>query len=155
MVITTFSRGIRSSMEISNSSYPIRVLLSSPYFSEITRISFLITPNRSFLSARIALNSSIFFISSAYSASIFSLSKPVNARRRISTIAWAWTSDRPNLLINSCFAIWTFWEPRIILITSSILSSAISNPSKMWALSWALFRSYFVLLVTTSSWCFR
>lgn len=39
----------------------MRVLLSSPYFSEMTRISFLITPRRSLRSARIAFSSSIFF----------------------------------------------------------------------------------------------
>ena len=155
MVITTFSLGIRSSMEISNSSNPMDVLLSSPYFSEMTRISFLITPRSSFLSARIAFNSPIFFISSSYSASSFSRSRPVSARRRISTIALACTSVRSNLAINSSFAVWTFLDPRIIRITSSMLSSAISNPCKIWARSSALFSSYCVLLVTTSSWCFR
>ena len=42
-------------------------------------------------------------------------------------------------------------DARIIAIISSIMSSALSSPSKMWALSSALLRSYLVLLLTTSS----
>ena len=131
------------------------VLLSSPYLSEMIRISFLITPSRSFLSARIAFNSPIFFISSAYSASSFSRSRPVRARRRMSTIACACTSVSSKRFISSSFAIWTVLEPRMIRITSSMWSSAINRPCKMWARSSALLSSYLVLLVTTSSWCCR
>ena len=131
IVITTFCSGIRSSIEISNSSKPIDVLLSSPYLSRITIISSLITPRSNFLSARIAFNSPIRFISSAYSASSFSRSRPVSVRRRISTIACACASDSSKRLINSAFAICTVLEPRIIVITSSILSSAINNPCKI------------------------
>ena len=151
MVITTSSLGIRSSVEMSYSSNPMAVLLSSPYFSEITRISFLITPSNNFLSARIALYSAIFFSSSAYSVSSFSLSRPVRALRRISTIAWDCASLKLKRLINSAFAICTVLDPRMILITSSMLSRAISRPSKMCARSSALFSSYLVRLVTTSS----
>ena len=153
--MTVFSLGIMSSMEMSYASNPIDVLLSSPYFSAIARISSRITRRRVFLSARIACNLRIFSINSAYSASNFSLSRPVSARRRISTIACAWTSVSSKRSINSCFAIWTFLAARIIRITSSILSSALRRPSRIWARSCALFRSYFVLLVTTSSWCAR
>ena len=151
MVMTTSSFGIRSSMEMSYSSNPMEVLLSSPYFSEMTRISFRITPRRSFLSARIALYSAIFFMSSSYSASSFSLSSPVRALKRMSTIACACASLRLNSFMRDSFAICTVLEPRMIVITRSILSRAISKPSKIWARSSALFRSYLVLLVTTSS----
>jgi len=153
--MTVFSLGIISSIEISNASNPIAVLLSSPYFSEIARISSRITRRSVFLSARIAFSLRIFSINSAYSASSFSLSKPVRARRRMSTIACAWTSVSSNLSINSCLATWTLLDPRMIRITSSILSRAFSRPSNICARSCALFRSYFVLLVTTSSWCAR
>ena len=139
-------------MEISYSSNPMEVLRSSPYFSAIKRISSRITPRSFFSSARIAFNSAIRSINSAYSTSIFSRSRPVSARRRISTIACAWTSVRENLSIKRFFASGVFALLRIILITSSILSSAISKPSRMWARSSALFKSYFVLLVTTSFW---
>ena len=89
IVITVLETGIKSSIEISYSSNPIDVLLSSPYLSEITMISLRITPNNFLRSARIAFNSAINVINWLYSASSLLRSKPVNARRRISTIAWA------------------------------------------------------------------
>ena len=87
MAITVFSLGIISSIEISYSSKPIFVLLSSPYLSEIIVISSLITPRSNFSSAKIAFNSAIFLTSSSCSFSSFSRSKPVKARSLISTIA--------------------------------------------------------------------
>ena len=139
-------------MEISYSSNPIDVLLSSPYFSAMRRISSRMTPSSFFSSARIAFNSVIRSIRSAYSPSIFSRSKPVSARRRISTIACACTSVRAKRSIRRVFASGVLALLRIMLMTSSILSNATNNPSKIWARSSALFRSYFVLLVTTSFW---
>ena len=53
IVMTTFSLGIKSSMEMSSSSNPIEVLLSSPYLSAIIEISSLMTPRSTFSSARI------------------------------------------------------------------------------------------------------
>ena len=150
MATMVSSFGIKSSADISNSSNPIEVLLSSPYLSEITWISSLITPRSFFSSARIAFNSAILTSSSLYSFSSLSRSRPVRALRRMSTMAWDWASLRPKRSIKCCFASWTVWEPRMIRITSSMLSKAISKPSKMWARSSALFRSYLVLLVTTS-----
>ena len=43
-------------------------------------------------------------------------------------------SESSKRSIIQSFAIWTVFDPLIILITSSILSSAISNPCKIWAL---------------------
>ena len=64
------------------------VRLSSPYFCLISSNSFFIT-SRIFASlAKIAFNSSIVFIKSASSFSIFSRSKPVNLRNFISKIAF-------------------------------------------------------------------
>lgn len=100
------------------------------------------TPNSSFLSAKIAFNSPIRFINSAYSVSNFSRSKPVRARSLMSTIACACTSVSSNASIKPSFAICVFFEPRIMRITSSMLSRAISNPCKIWARSSALFNSY-------------
>ena len=151
MAIITFSFGIKSSIEISKASNPIEVLLSSPYFSAIKVISSFMTPKSSFLSARIAFNSLIFSISSLNSFSSFSRSKPVRALRRISTIAWDCTSLSPNLSIKPSLAICVVFDARIMRITSSILSRAISNPCNICALSSALFSSYWVLRVTTSS----
>ena len=149
--ITHASSGIRSSIERSYSSYPIEVLLSSPYLSAISDISVLITVRSLFLSASIALYSSIFFCNSASSVSILLLSNPVSALNRISTIACDCASVRLNSCIRLSFAACTFAEPLIIDITLSILSRAMINPSNMCALSSALFKSYLVLLVTTSS----
>ena len=155
IAMTVFSRLIRSSTVISSSSTPRDVFLSSPYLSRISLISSRITPRSSFSSARIAFNSPIRFISSLYSFSIFSLSRPVKALRRISTMAWAWTSVRPNVSISRVLASATFFDERIMLITSSIWSRAINKPCKICARSSALFNSKRVLRVTTSSWCFR
>ena len=151
IVMTVFSFGIRSSIDMSNSSYPIDVLLSSPYLSRISIISFLTTPSNTLRSARIALYSSITFFNSAYSFSSFSLSRPVSARRRISTMEFACGSDRENLSISFSFASAAVFDALISCITSSMLSRAISSPSTICALSSALFKSYCVLLVTTSS----
>ena len=137
-------------MEISNSSKPICVLLSSPYLSAIARISVRITVSNFFSSARIDFNSVIKSINSLYSFSNFSLSRPVRAFNRISTIAWDCASDKPKRSINAIFASCVVRLPRIIAMTSSILSKAIIKPCKIWALSSALFRSYLVLLVITS-----
>ena len=139
-MMTVFSFGMRSSIDMSNSSYPIDVLLSSPYLSRISIISFLTTPSNTLRSARIALYSSITFFNSAYSFSSFSLSRPVSARRRISTMEFACGSDRENLSISFSFASAAVFEALISCITSTIC-----------ALSSALFKSYCVLLVTTSS----
>ena len=129
MVITVLVTGIRSSMEMSYSSNPIDVLLSSPYLSAIRRISSLITPRSFFSSARIAFNSAILANNSLYSFSIFSRSRPVSARRRISTIACACASLSPKRFINFSFASGVVLLPRIMEITSSIWSKAISKPS--------------------------
>ena len=155
MQITVFVLGIMSSIDISYSSNPIEDLLSSPYLSEIIIISSLITPSNFFSSAKIALNSVIFAIRSAYSPSIFSRSSPVSARSRISTIAWACTLVSPKRSSRRSFASFVVRLLRIMEITSSMLSRAIINPSKICARSSALFRSYFVRLVTTSFWWIR
>ena len=154
MAITVSSSGIRSSMDTS-SSYPMAVRLSSPYLSAIIWISSLITVRSFFTSARIACNSSILARSSLYSFSSFSRSKPVSARSLMSTMAWDCASDKPKRSINWFLASATLDEPRIIRMTSSMWSRAMSRPFKIWARSSALFRSYCVLLLTTSSWCFR
>ena len=103
-VMTVGSSGIISSAEISNRSNPICVLLSSPYLSEISISSFLITRRSSCLSERIMRRRAIVSCRVLYSPSILLLSKPVRARRRISTIACACASERPNLLMSSALA---------------------------------------------------
>ena len=140
-------------MEISYSSYPMDVLRSSPYLSAIARISSRITPSSFFLSARIAFNSCDTLPSdlhtrsrasrvpdrSAHADAYLRSPVPVHRIRRE-------TLHQTGLLLPA-----SFWLPRMMLITSSILSSAISKPCKIWARSSALFNSYLVRLVTTSS----
>ena len=65
----------------------------------------LITPRSSFRSARIAFNSPDLLHQFFVLCFSFSRSRPVSARRRISTIALACTSVRSNLAINSSFAV--------------------------------------------------
>ena len=155
MVIMVLVSGIRSSMDISNSSYPICVFRSSPYFSAMARISVRITVRSFFSSASMDFSSVISAINSLYSFSSFSLSRPVRAFRRISTIACACASDNSNRSIRAVFASGVVRLPLMIAITSSILSSAIIKPCKICARSSALFKSYFVRLVITSFWCIR
>ena len=78
MVITTSSLGIKSSILISSALNSMLVLLSSPYFSAISRISDLIMPIRMLLSERISSYSLISLSTSSYSARILSISRPVN-----------------------------------------------------------------------------
>ena len=151
MAMTVFSLGIKSSMEISNSSYPIEVLLSSPYLSAMVRISSRITLSSRFLSARIAFNSLIFICSSLNSFSRRSRSMPVSWYRRMLTISCACTSENSKVSIRVSFASTLVLDARIMRITSSITSRAFKRPDTMWALASALFKSYCVLLVTTSS----
>ena len=121
---------IRSSSSISSSCIK-PVLLSSLYLSSTTRISSFISASNFFSSASIPSKYSIFASSSLYSDSSLSLSKPVRALRRISTIASACASESPNLFISSSFAIFTFSLPLIIFMISSMLSRAISKPSNI------------------------
>ena len=119
VIIASFL-GINASSLKSSISISIEVLLSSPYLSRMRRISSRITPKRTFSSAKMASNSAIFFSSSSYSFWSFSLSKPVSARRRISTIACACAWENSKRLIKLSLASATFLEARIISITSSM-----------------------------------
>ena len=142
-------------MLISALAFLISVLRSSPKSSFNLSASSLIIPYIFESSDKIPVNSSINSISSLYSWLILSLSSPVSLCNLISRIAFAWISENLNFAINSVRATFASFEARIILITSSILSSAILNPSKIWALFLAFFNSNSVLLVITSNLCSR
>ena len=150
IVITTFSSGIISSILNSPPANSITDLLSSPCFSLISMSSSFIIDILLSLLSRMSFKS---FISSNNSACSFlnlSCSKPVNCLNLISTIALAWTSESENSFIRFSLALSALDDDLIISITLSILSEAIINPSKIWALSSAFLRSYLVLLTTTS-----
>ena len=151
-VIVTSSSWIKSSISISFTTFSIDVLLSSLYLFFISISSSLITPSNFSSLAKIEFKYSICFISSLYSSSILPLSKPVSLLNLISKIAVACLSVKLNLSIRVFLAISEVSECLIILITSSIWSKAILNPSSIWALACALFRSNIVLLVITSFW---
>ena len=88
-----------------------------------------------------------------YSSLNLSCSNPVNCLNLISTIAFAWTSDKSYSFIKFFLASSALEDFFIISITLSILSDATINPSRIWALSSAFFKSYFVLRTTTSCLC--
>ena len=153
MVITTFSLGIMSSILKFPPAYSILERRSSPYFSLIfSSSSLMILIRRSFLS-RISFKSAMVLTSSSYSPRNLSCSKPVNWRKRISTMALAWISVNSNFSISLFLASSALEEDRMRAITSSILSDAMIKPSRMWARSSALRSSNWVLLTTTSWRC--
>ena len=133
-----------SSIEKSESTGMISVLLSSPYLSFISNNSVFMISIRWFLLSRIPFKWAMCFINSLYSSTTFSISNPVNLWRRMSNIACACMSERLKLFINPSLACVGSLLPRITLITSSMLSSAIFKPSSMCARASASFRSNFV-----------
>ena len=90
------------------------------------------------------------FSISSNSAWSFSLSSPVSWRSLISTIALAWASENPNVLMRVALASSTFLEALMILMISSMTSIALSKPSNMWALFFAFSSSNLVLRTITS-----
>ncbi len=128
----------------------ILVLRFSPYFSFTLINSFLIISRTFWGVARIALNCSIFLISSTYSSNSLSLSRPVNWCNLISRIAWAWALVNLKFSINAFLAASTSFDFSIMLTTLFIFSTAFFNPSRMWARSSAFSSSNFVRRVTIS-----
>ena len=86
----------------------------------------------------------------ASSSSSFSISSPVSRASRMSRIALACRSDSSKFSCKRPDAISASREPRMILITSSILLTAILRPSRMCARSSAFFRSKVVRRTTTT-----
>ena len=97
-----------------------------------------------------ALQRAMNFSSSSYSAWSLSFSRPVSWRRRISTMAAAWISVNPKLLTSRALASSTLWDSRMVWMTSSMMSMALSRPSRMWARLRALSSSKRVRRTTTS-----
>ena len=67
-------------------------------------------------------------------------------------MACACTSSRPKRVISASLPSGIDFELRRIAMTSSMKSSAIIRPSRMWARSCAFFSSYCVRRSTTSLW---
>ena len=120
-----------SSILKSPPAYSISDLLSSPYFSFISRSSVFIISILLVSLSRISFKSLIVFIKSSNSPLSLSCSSPVNCLRRISTIALDCISLNLNSEINLAFASSAFDEDLINEITLSILSEAMIKPSSM------------------------
>ena len=151
-----FFSGIKSSSEISPKLLiSISVLLSSLYLSLITVNSSMINWINFAWFARISSKFLIISFNSFSSSFIFSIARPVNLPNLISVIAFACLSDKLNTSIIVAWASASVLEFLIILIISSILLTAIFNPSKIWALALAFSKSNWTLLVTTSIWWFK
>ncbi len=72
-------------------------------------------------------------MSSLYSWMSLSRSRPVSRCRRMSRIAWAWTSESSKALIREDLASAGLLEARMICTTRSMLSTAMRRPSRIWA----------------------
>ncbi len=128
----------------------ISVLLSSPYFSLISRSSSLIIFILFVLLSKILFRPVMCLIISLYSERIFSVSRPVNFCSFISKIACACFWDKSKPFISPAFAISGSLLFLIVSRTLSILSKAIFKPSNMWALASAFLKSNSVLFTTMS-----
>ena len=100
--------------------------------------------------SRISVKYAINFSISSYSARNLSCSRPVSWRRRISTMARAWRSESENRSIKLSIASFGLLDALMMAMTSSMLSDAMSKPSRMCARSFAFSRSNFVRRITTS-----
>ena len=94
--------------------------------------------------------------SSSISSSSWARPRRVSRCSCMSRMYSAWTS------LNSNGAAWSASraaalssEARMVVMISSIRSSALSRPSTMWARSWAFFSRYSDRRVMTSTWCCR
>ena len=86
----------------------------------------------------------ISLISSLYSSSIFSRSRPVSRASRISRMASACRSDSLNFAIRPWRAVSVSLDFLMSAMTASMFFKAIFRPSRMWARSSACFSSNWV-----------
>ncbi len=149
-VITISSSSIRSSRVISSSVAASSVRRSSPNCDWILSSSSTTICSCSGSLARMPFSFSISFSVSSYSSTIFWRSSPVSRCRRMSRMAWAWTSEKWKRSRSASFASCGVLDWRISATTSSRLSIAILSPSRMWARSSALRSSNWVRRTTTS-----
>ena len=135
------SSTIRSSTSNDPTAAVISVLRSLPCFSETANSSSLRIPIRRSSDPKIPRRSSISSRTSVSSISSFSISRPVRRDRRISSMALACNSESSNRSRSSVAAIFESFEPRMTLMTSSMLSTAILSPSRWCSRERARWRS--------------
>ena len=144
------SSTIRSSTLNEPTAAVISLRRSFPYFSATSRSSSLRMPMRTSSEPKISRSSSMSARTSDNSSSSFSISRPVRRASLMSRIALACRSVRLNELWSSCDAVLVSLDPRMTLITSSMLSTATLRPSRICSRSSALLRSYSVRRTMTS-----
>ena len=108
------------------------------------------TESSFFAEARIPFHSAMAFSSFFFSLTSASYSSPTSRERRISRIASAWRTEKPNRSTSPAFASATLFEARISATISSRISSAFSSPSTMCSLASSRFRRNSVLRRTIS-----
>ena len=155
MVTTTSSSAMRSSICNSASAGRICVRRSSEYCSLISTNSCFTICRTIASDANMVRKWAMRETSSLYSWVSLSCSSWVKRCSRISRMAVACTSLKVNWLIRPCRAVSGEDAPRMRAMTSSRNSRARLKPSKMWARSSALRRSYAVRRITTSLRCSR
>ena len=156
--MTISSSWIKSSILNSEAANTISDRRSSPYFSRITSNSSLTIFIRNSRLSRIERKRSISCVRSEYSSSIFCCSMLVKRCNVMDKMACTWRSDNrrfstassSSICVNARRASLVSFEPRIMRITSSILSCASINPSRICARSSATRSSYSVRRFTTS-----
>ena len=153
MVTTHSSWGIKSSMSTSPLTVAISVRRSSENLRFISRASSLTMASRRPSLARMALKSAMWAWSSSSSFSIFKISSPASWPSWNLQMASACKSSKPKRSISAALASGRPpLQARMVAMISSTMSMAFFKPSKMWARSWAFFRSNWVRRVMTSIW---
>ena len=147
--MTISSSAMRSSTSREDASPTISLRRSSPYFLSMAVSSSEMISMRCSLLPRIARSSSMVARTSMSSSSSFSISRPVSLASLISRMALAWRSESSKDSCRRVEAVSASRDPRMTLMTSSMLSTAILRPSRMCSRSSARARSKAVRRTTT------
>ena len=131
----------------------ISVRRSSPKRCFMARASSLTMASLRASLVRISFKSAMRAWSSSSSFSIFRISSPASCPSWNRQMASACTSSKPKCSIKASLASGRPpLQARMVAMISSTMSMAFFRPSKMWARSWAFFRSYWLRRVTTWVW---
>ena len=155
--ITTTSSGVTASISFSSGLISIlvnSVLLASPYFLTIVSSLSLITFNCLSSLANKSFKSAISFTSPSLSASNSTFSSFAKLDNLIAKIDFAWISSILYLSINFVLAASLLAEPLINVITLSISSRAINNPSTICRRAFILSKSKLISFAKHSILCF-
>ena len=132
----------------------ISVRRSSPCLATISASSPETTSRWRCGLSRISVYAAIRAMSSSYSSWIFWDSSAASWRSCICRMDCAWTSSMSRSSLSASRATSAEAERRMVAMTSSSMSSALSRPRRMWARSSALRLRNAVRRTITSIWCF-